>query len=104
MKKSVVISALLYYAGWLGAILGAAQGEPLVGSLTVMAILLIGLIQGGATGDWLCRFGALAGVGIRNPAPGNAMGRLFTGGEESLGVESSHLDAAPVATVDAHPR
>ena len=47
MKKSVIISALLYYAGWLGAILGAAQGEPLVGTLIVSAILIFGLIQGG---------------------------------------------------------
>ncbi len=64
MKKSVVISALLYYAGWLGAILGAAQGEPLVGSMTVMAILLIGLIQGGRPEVGFAGLALLLGLGF----------------------------------------
>ena len=64
MKKSVVISALLYYAGWLGAILGAAQGEPLLGSMTVMAILLIGLIQGGRPEVGFAGLALLLGLGF----------------------------------------
>ena len=47
MKKSVVISALLYYAGWLGAILGAANGYPEAGALIVLAVVIFGVFQGG---------------------------------------------------------
>ena len=47
MEKSVILSALLYYAGWLGAILGAANGYPKEGATIVFVVIAIGLIQGG---------------------------------------------------------
>lgn len=64
MKKSIVISALLYYAGWLGAILGAAQGEPLLGTWIVSGVLLIGLIQGGRQEVGFAGLALLLGFGF----------------------------------------
>ena len=49
MKKSIVISALLYYGGWLGAVLGAAEGQPDLGTGIILAVVLFGVLKGGRT-------------------------------------------------------